>query len=598
MAVTACADESTTASLLKRVQATLQDPFDILQKSWTDPSMLCGGRPAGVMGSNANGGWWGVTCDAEEPPCVKKLYLAGKSFRGEVRTVLAAVADAVGSTVEYLHLGSNRLTAPLPSAPVPEGEENGSASSRAANEANLAIFNFQALKYLFLDTNNIEAPLNDMAGSALMSDRSPPLKVFSMHQNRLTGVIPEDVGMLTGLEWLNLGWNRLMGPVPKELLELKNLKWCWLAANQLSGEFPGSGPGALRSALPQLRSLKIAGNERLRGCLPLQPCESQIQSQSSANAREAGREQTVDPKVDFVVEAQYTQVTDCSCPGDESILYPPYPPLPPLYPPPAPPPPQPPPNPAPSPPTASYVYLVRGNATLEGYTIDTFGVVEEGLFARGVAAMTGLEAETVSVTGVARAITSTTTGGTSNTPRGGGDDTQRRIRNGGDTNISWRNSRGGGGVGGFRRMLGGEDGDILETTMKEVALIDFVISVTDMDVAEAVVSSLVASSRTEEDIGGGASLILNALISAGLSSLVGLRVRVEPEVVAQQLVMIPQTPPPSDGRLPQEDSLSDFDFSGLSGFLTWPVAAWPWIWVLRDGRWFTVVQLFTALGTF
>ena len=31
MAVTSCADESTTASLLKRVQATLQDPFDILQ---------------------------------------------------------------------------------------------------------------------------------------------------------------------------------------------------------------------------------------------------------------------------------------------------------------------------------------------------------------------------------------------------------------------------------------------------------------------------------------------------------------------------------------------------------------------------------------
>lgn len=78
-----------------------------------------------------------------------------------------------------------------------------------------------------------------------MSDRSPPLAVLSLHQNRLTGAIPPEVGQLTGLEWLNLGWNRLSGPVPDELLELKNLKWCWLAANQLSGEFPGSGVGEL-----------------------------------------------------------------------------------------------------------------------------------------------------------------------------------------------------------------------------------------------------------------------------------------------------------------------------------------------------------------
>jgi hypothetical protein len=78
-----------------------------------------------------------------------------------------------------------------------------------------------------------------------MSANSPPLAVLSVHQNRLTGVIPPEVGQLTQLEWLNLGWNRLTGSVPEELLELKNLKWCWLAANQLSGEFPGSGVGAL-----------------------------------------------------------------------------------------------------------------------------------------------------------------------------------------------------------------------------------------------------------------------------------------------------------------------------------------------------------------
>jgi hypothetical protein len=37
---------------------------------------------------------------ASEPPCVTKLYLAGKSFKGEVRAVLAAVADAVAGAVK------------------------------------------------------------------------------------------------------------------------------------------------------------------------------------------------------------------------------------------------------------------------------------------------------------------------------------------------------------------------------------------------------------------------------------------------------------------------------------------------------------------
>ena len=145
-----------------------------------------------------------------------QLYLAGKSFKGEVRQVLAAVAEAVGDTVEYLHLGSNRLTAPLPGPPPPAEEEAvaGAAeasvqAAAAADEENNAIFGFRALKYIYLDSNGIEASLNDMAGSALMSPRSPPLTVLSLHQNRLTGAIPPEVGHLAGLEWLNLGWNRL-----------------------------------------------------------------------------------------------------------------------------------------------------------------------------------------------------------------------------------------------------------------------------------------------------------------------------------------------------------------------------------------------------
>ena len=74
-ATNACEDQFATAASLRKIQATMEDPFGVLQRSWIDASTLCGGRPAGVMGSDANGGWWGVTCDAEDPPCVRKVSL-------------------------------------------------------------------------------------------------------------------------------------------------------------------------------------------------------------------------------------------------------------------------------------------------------------------------------------------------------------------------------------------------------------------------------------------------------------------------------------------------------------------------------------------
>ena len=135
-------------------------------------------------------------------------------------------------------------------------------------------------------------------------------------------------------------------------------------------------------------------------------------------------------------------------------------------------------------------------------------------------------------------------------------------------------------------------------------LLGFVVVVNDRDDAEAVIAAVTAASdpaRPDQSL-------LSALISAGISSLVGLRIEVEPEVLPQQVERWPPPPPrlqlpmPPSGLPPNvEDSSSgsgEFDLSGLFGFFPWPVAAWPWIWVLRDGRWFTAVQIFTALGTF
>lgn len=54
----------------------------------------------------------------------------------------------------------------------------------------------------------------------------------------VTGVIPPELGDLTGLEVLDLGWNSLTGDIPPELGNLSGLKELFLTDNNLSGCIP------------------------------------------------------------------------------------------------------------------------------------------------------------------------------------------------------------------------------------------------------------------------------------------------------------------------------------------------------------------------
>lgn len=313
-----------------------------------------------------------------------------------------------------------------------------------------------------------------------------------------------------------------------------------------------------------MRSLKVDGNERLRGCLPLDPCQSTARQQEGEQG--------------LVVEASYTEVTDCSCPDDKAAAYPPYSPD-------LPPPPRPPLNPA-SPPPVLYEYLVRGNATLEGYTADTFGAAERGWFASGLASVTPVGAEAVSVTSV-RPITITSTAAAA-----GDGNAQRTVTTGDEALMVGAAGRAEGG----RRLLGS---DTLRPVTTEAALVDFVVTVTERNTAEAVIASVIAAAQPRAE---GAATLLDALMSAGLSSLVGLSTEIESDVESRQIESPPPAPPPLPPAAAVDPNFPgglDFNFfSGIFDLFPWPVAAWPWIWVLRDGRWFTVVQIFTTLGTF
>ncbi len=90
-----------------------------------------------------------------------------------------------------------------------------------------------------------------------------PLRVASIRiQSGMTGVIPPELGSLTGLTLLDLGYNQLTGSIPSAIGNLPNLKFLYLHGNQLTGAIPGE-----LGNLSKLEILHLWSNQ-LTGTIP------------------------------------------------------------------------------------------------------------------------------------------------------------------------------------------------------------------------------------------------------------------------------------------------------------------------------------------
>jgi Leucine-rich repeat (LRR) protein len=81
---------------------------------------------------------------------------------------------------------------------------------------------------------------------------------------KLTGFIPSELSLLSGLQVLSLALNRLTGTLPPELSSLVLLNFCSLYSNQLTGRIPSEF-----GKLSQLKSLSLDTNQ-LTGPIPVE----------------------------------------------------------------------------------------------------------------------------------------------------------------------------------------------------------------------------------------------------------------------------------------------------------------------------------------
>ncbi len=83
-----------------------------------------------------------------------------------------------------------------------------------------------------------------------------------LRNNNLTGRIPAELGLLTGVRELDLGENRIEGEIPPELANMTSLEELELDDNRLTGGIPPE-----LGRLPRLRDLDLDNNE-LNGSIP------------------------------------------------------------------------------------------------------------------------------------------------------------------------------------------------------------------------------------------------------------------------------------------------------------------------------------------
>eukprot|EP00261_Vitis_vinifera_P019766 XP_010650361.1 PREDICTED: LRR receptor-like serine/threonine-protein kinase EFR [Vitis vinifera] len=132
------------------------------------------------------------------------------------------------------------------------------------------IENLTFLRELELSNNNLHATDNHLSGNFMSNMRfsSPQLCKFGKAMNQFTGIIPDTLSNISGLELLDLGDNHLTGKVPDSLGVLKDLYWLTLDFNS-SGRGMSGDLNFLNSLtnISGLRLINAEGNH-FGGVLP------------------------------------------------------------------------------------------------------------------------------------------------------------------------------------------------------------------------------------------------------------------------------------------------------------------------------------------
>ena len=221
---------------------------------------------------------------------LEKLYLHENLLTGEIPEELSRL-----SRLTRLHLENNRLAGELPKsltaltmlerllfddnaglcAPTDEAFQAWLQTIASVSGRNCGVADSQEDRAVLVELYNATGGANWTDNTNWLSDE--PLDTWygvrtggdgrvnelELSNNGLRGEIPDEVGTLTRLEALNLGYNEMTGPLSEWVGDLRHLRRLQLAGNVFHGELP-----AELGSLPRLEVLTLSGSAGFFGKLP------------------------------------------------------------------------------------------------------------------------------------------------------------------------------------------------------------------------------------------------------------------------------------------------------------------------------------------
>ncbi|KAM3234158.1 hypothetical protein P3L10_019517 [Capsicum annuum] len=217
--------------------------------------------------------------ELEHITSLRYLDLNGNQFEGSFPAVIENFQD-----LEILNLAGNRFEGKIPkfigdlrSLRILVLESNSFNESIPEG-----LMNLENLQYIGLSRNNLSGPIPENLDSLkMMAKRQNEATIlgqthwlesaysyntgFELSSNVLTGKIPEKIGLLSGIPFLNLSYNNLSGTIPKTIGEMISLESLDLSYNHFTGEIP-----VTLTLLDFLQHLNMSYNN-LSGKIPRSP---------------------------------------------------------------------------------------------------------------------------------------------------------------------------------------------------------------------------------------------------------------------------------------------------------------------------------------
>lgn len=178
-------------------------------------------------------------------PNLRGLQLFNNRFSGSIPASLGMCP-----LLQTLDLSKNSLSGLIPPSLVNSTKLfrlNVSYNALSASIP-LAFTQSPSLMFLALDHNSFTGGIPALGKLGLLQD-------FSLSHNQLSGVIPNDIGNLSGLRTLDFSGNSLNGSLPDSLSNLQKLSVLDLSNNRLDGEIP-----ATVANISSLRELNLSHN--------------------------------------------------------------------------------------------------------------------------------------------------------------------------------------------------------------------------------------------------------------------------------------------------------------------------------------------------